>query len=357
MKILYGVQGTGNGHVSRANAMFEAFKAHPELDVTWLLSGRPRAQGCGVIPDFQWRRGLSFVTGDGGIRKFATLRQNNVMQCLRDVRELDLAPYDLVLSDYEPVVSHAARRRGMPVIGIGHLSAFQYRVPMRGGNPFTTAILRRFAPASLHVGLHWHHFDAPLLPPILDLHVPAGAPLPVPNKVLVYLPWENAEDVLAMLAPLKDYDFHVYHPQFANQDDGHVHRRALSRTGFKQDLVTARSVIANCGFESISECLHLGKRILTKPLHGQMEQHSNAAALEQLGYADTVTRLDTRGVKAWLDADTPSVQLDFPDVARELAGWIARGRVQALDELSVRLWSATRVMQAPMMDYRPVAAI
>src|SRR5690606_22092971 len=108
MKILSGVQGTGNGHGSRVDAMLEECKAHPELDVTWLLSGRPRAQGCGVIPDFTWRRGLSFVPGDGGIRKVATLRQNNVLQFLYDVHELDLAPYDLVVSDYEPVVSHAA---------------------------------------------------------------------------------------------------------------------------------------------------------------------------------------------------------------------------------------------------------
>ncbi|MDY6984583.1 MAG: glycosyltransferase family protein [Pseudomonadota bacterium] len=357
MKILYGVQGTGNGHVSRANAMFEAFKAHPELDVTWLLSGRPRAQGCGVIPDFTWRRGLSFVPGDGGIRKLATLRQNNVLQFLYDVHELDLAPYDLVVSDYEPVVSHAARRWGLPVVGIGHLYAFQYPVPMRGGNPFTTAILRKFAPATINVGLHWHHFDAPLLPPILDLHKPDVPQAVVRNKVLVYLPWENAQGVLDMLAPIGDYEFYVYHPQFTDADIGHVHKRALSRTGFKQDLHTAHCVIANCGFESISECLHLGKRVLTKPLRGQMEQDSNAAALEQLGYADTATQLDTRRVKAWLEADTPAVRIEFPDVACELASWIARGRTQSLDSLSAWLWSATRVMQAPMMDCRPAAAM
>ena len=365
MKILYGVQGTGNGHVSRANAMFEAFKAHPELDVTWLLSGRPRAQGCGVIPDFLWRRGLSFVPGNGGIRKFATLRQNNVPRFLYDVHELDLAPYDLVVSDYEPVVSHAARRWGLPVIGIGHLYAFQYPVPMRGGNPFATAILRNFAPATVNVGLHWHHFDAPLLPPILDLHKPDETQAVfdnkahgnvVRNKVLVYLPWENAEEVLAMLAPLRDYDFYIYHPQFSDADTGHLHKRALSRTGFKQDLFTAHSVLANCGFESISECLHLGKRVLTKPLRGQMEQHSNAAALELLGYAETATQLDTHRVKRWLADDTPAVRVEFPDVARELAAWIARGRLPSLHTLSARLWSATRVIQAPTPGCHPAVA-
>ncbi len=55
MKILYGVQGTGNGHISRANAMFDAFRAHPELEITWLLSGRDKEQGCGAIETFEWR--------------------------------------------------------------------------------------------------------------------------------------------------------------------------------------------------------------------------------------------------------------------------------------------------------------
>ena len=39
MKILYGVQGTGNGHIARARAMSEAFKAH-EVQVDFLFSGR-----------------------------------------------------------------------------------------------------------------------------------------------------------------------------------------------------------------------------------------------------------------------------------------------------------------------------
>lgn len=40
MKILYGVQGTGNGHISRARAMAQAFAEIPGLDVQFLFSGR-----------------------------------------------------------------------------------------------------------------------------------------------------------------------------------------------------------------------------------------------------------------------------------------------------------------------------
>jgi uncharacterized protein (TIGR00661 family) len=338
VKILYGVQGTGNGHISRANAMAEAFAAHPELEISWLLSGRDREQGCGAIETFDWRRGLTFVTGDGGINKFATFKKNSLMLFWKDVTALDLSPYDLVISDYEPVICYAAWRKGIPVTGISHLYAFNYPVPMRGGNPFTTTILRRFAPVSQPIGLHWHHFGHPILPPILDVHKPATMPAIVRNKVVVYLPWENAERVVAMLTPFPDYEFYIYHPSFSNADSGNLHRRAISRHGFKQDLFDAWGVIANCGFELISECLYLGKRVLTKPLSGQMEQYSNAAALEQLGYADTMTTLDPDKARQWLRSDATAVLLEFPNVARELAAWIAGGRKETLEELAGKMW-------------------
>lgn len=346
MKILYGVQGTGNGHISRANAMYDAFRAYPDLDITWLLSGRDKEQGCGVIENFEWRRGLTFVTGDGGIRKFATFQKNSLRLFWHDVTTLDLSPYDLIISDYEPVICYAAWRKRLPVIGISHLYAFNYPVPMRGGNPFTTAILRKFAPVTQPLGLHWHHFGHPILPPILDVHKPAVMPPMVRNKVVVYLPWENPQRVVALLAPFKDFDFYIYHPGFTNADEGHLHRRALSRNGFKQDLFDAWGVIANCGFELLSECLYLGKRILTKPLAGQMEQYSNAAALEELGYAETMTQLDARKVAAWLKAGHSAVQLDFPNVAAELARWIATGRKETIEELATKLWGGTLVNRA-----------
>lgn len=342
MKILYGVQGTGNGHISRANAMFDAFAAFPDLQITWLLSGRDKEQGCGAIENFEWRRGLTFVTGDGGIRKFATFQKNSLRLFWHDVKTLDLSSYDLIISDYEPVICYAAWRKGIPVIGISHLYAFNYPVPMRGGNPFTTLILRRFAPVTQAIGLHWHHFGYPILPPILDMHKPATMPPLVRNKVVVYLPWENQERVVALLKPFKDYAFYIYHPGFTNSDDGHLHRRAISRNGFKQDLFDAWGVIANCGFELLSECLYLGKHVLTKPLSGQMEQYSNAAALEQLGYAETMTTLDPRRVANWLKAECTAVQLAFPDVAKELAAWIADGRRQTLEALTARLWGETQ---------------
>lgn len=75
MKILYGVQGTGNGHISRASAMYEAFGNYPDLEVEWLLSGREKTLGCGAIENFLWREGMTFVTSAGKISFLQTLKK------------------------------------------------------------------------------------------------------------------------------------------------------------------------------------------------------------------------------------------------------------------------------------------
>lgn len=340
MKILYGVQGTGNGHISRASAMFEAFTNHPDLDITWLLSGRDRQRGCGAISNFDWRPGLTFITENGKINMLKTARHNNLFRFWRDVSELELNKYDLLITDFEPVLAHAARKRGMPVVGIGHQYAFRYDIPLKNSNPVVKGLMDYFAPATRSVGLHWHHFGHPILPPIVDLPVSTVPPPVEQNKVIVYLPFENLNDIRALFGQWPDYQFYVYHPEVWNQnsDLGSLHLRCISRDGFKQDLLTSSRVITNSGFELISECLQLGKGILTKPLQGQMEQHSNAAALDQLGYATVLDELNPLQILQWLKTDKKPIQLHYPDVAGALARWISGGCITSEEELAKQLW-------------------
>lgn len=342
MRILYGVQGTGNGHISRANALAAAFAAQPELQVDWLLSGRPREQGCGAIRQFQWRPGVTFKVERGRVDVLATLRNLRALRFLRDVRDLPLEGYDLVISDYEPVVSHAARRRGLPVLGIGHQYAFHHDIPLRGDNVLTRRIMRAFAPATLPVGLHWHHFGAPILPPILDLDLPDPIPPRQAGKVLVYLPFEDPASLLALFRPQPGREFVLYHPGMTPREEPGLAVRGLSRQ-FKAELATASRVVCNAGFELITECLHLGIPVLAKPVQGQMEQLSNAQALRELGYAQVMENLEPPLLAEWLDRDQPGVQRRYADVAQALAAWIATGCLEPVEVLAERLWRASGV--------------
>ena len=115
-------------------------------------------------------------------------------------------------------------------------------------------------------------------------------------------------------------------------------RRKANVHGFKSDLAAARGVICNTGFELISECLQWRKPVLTRPLAKQMEQLSNAAALQQLGYATTMQSLETQTARRWLDAMPEAPDVHFKDVAGALAEWLARGASRPVAELSGQLW-------------------
>jgi hypothetical protein len=100
-------------------------------------------------------------------------------------------------------------------------------------------------------------------------------------------------------------------------------------------------VICNAGFELISEALQLGKHILAKPLSGQMEQLSNAAALEQLGYATVEERIDYQALDFWFSCELGLARPSYPNVASALASWVHNGCEDSVESLSQTLWADT----------------
>ncbi len=114
-RILYAVQGTGNGHISRARVMAPKLR-QAGFDVTFLFSGRSRGAlfEMEIFDDFLWREGLTFAVSGGRIRYLETALKNNLLRFINDIRTLDLSSYDLIISDYEPVTSWAARKQDIP---------------------------------------------------------------------------------------------------------------------------------------------------------------------------------------------------------------------------------------------------
>ena len=342
MKILYGVQGTGNGHISRARMMARHLGSLG-VDVAWLFSGRPRENyfDMDIFGDFLCRRGLTFSYSNGRVSYLDTLRSNRFREFIADIRHLEVDDYDLVLTDYEPITAWAARLKRKTVIGVGHQYAFLHPVPMEGDNRVSRWLLRHFAPANISFGLHWSHFGHDILPPIVDPDlVHSQAPESGQNKVLVYLPFENQPSVTAMLKQIPGHDFFQYAPALSDARDGNVNLRKTCHSGFRQDLCSASAVICNAGFELVSECLHMGLPVLVKPLQQQTEQLSNARALETLGLARRIDSLAAEPVRNWLQGN-PSQHArrqNYPDVAKAISHWIVAGDYSTPAALSRSLW-------------------
>jgi uncharacterized protein (TIGR00661 family) len=112
-------------------------------------------------------KGLTFSTYRGRIRYLDTIFNLRFNEFFSDINSFDAAGYDLVITDFEPVTSRIAKKHHIPSIGIGHQYAFCYNIPTQGSTPVSRYIIRNFAPADYPVGLHWHHFNQPILPPVV----------------------------------------------------------------------------------------------------------------------------------------------------------------------------------------------
>lgn len=339
MRILFGVQATGNGHISRCRTLAKALKV-AGADVDYIFSGRDPKDYFDMndFGDYKTYEGMSFVTQNGKINIRKTISRIRAFRLIKDVRELDLDQYDTIISDFEPVSAWAAHHQERQCLGISNQVICQYLKPKEYGL-IANAIMKYYAPVTNPIGLHWFHFGHDLIPPIID-------PLATQSensKVVVYLPFESVDNILNLLMPFRQqYQFECFHPdikQSINQNN--INWYPLSRQAFTQAIVCCSGVISNTGFALISEALVLGKKILTKPVLGQFEQIYNGHCLEKLELAKVMNSLDQEILEYWLKQSSPEPVI-YPDVAPQLANWIVSGQREPLSVLSQSLWQQTK---------------
>ncbi len=340
MKLLYGIQGTGNGHISRSTRIIDCLqKQGVEVDV--IFSGRDvkNRYDSDIIKSPRFFKGFTFKVNRGGIQFFKTIKHLSLSSFYRDVQNFDASSYDIVITDFEPVSAWVAKVHKKHCIGIGHQYAFLHDIPMDRKNPLSKWILRFFAPADISIGMHWCHFNRPIVPPV----IPEGIDRPGSTKdhtlVLVYLPFEDRLQVRDLLLSFKDITFSVYAGEKGEKGsrEHNIVWHPFSKAEFYNDLARCSGVICNAGFELPSEALSLGKKILVKPVKGQFEQVSNAMALTMLNLGQSMKSLDRDHIKTWLSRkDAP--KMNFSNVAEHIAMWIAAGDLQSTDRLVKRTW-------------------
>lgn len=338
MKILYGIQGTGNGHISRCRTMAKEFSKRSD-QVDYIFSGREADQyfDMEAFGDYKVYKGLTFATKNGKINIRESAKKIRAFRLLKDLNKLDLSEYDCIISDFEPITSWAAHKQGRNCLGISNQAICHYFKP-KEYNLMANVIMRYYAPATTPIGLHWHHFGYPLVPPMIDpLHESDNN-----GKLIVYLPFESIDDIVSFLAPFSNqHDFICFHPAIKSIDTiNNITLHPLSRDYFTEVMSGCLGIICNTGFAAISEALILGKKILTKPVDGQFEQIYNGKCLDMLNMATVMPKLDHEKLTEWLKKAKPEPVI-YPNVAKELVDWILSGQEEPLESLSNRLWKST----------------
>lgn len=345
MKILYGVQGTGNGHIARARVMAKAFSNRSDVTADFVFSGRDPEKyfDMDIFGDYRTLTGLTFITQNGSVSQWQTVKQAKIGRFIKDIKSMDLSGYDLVLNDFEPVTAWAARRQGIPAISVSHQAAFSFPVPKLGDSFTDRLIMRFFAPTSIQLGVHWYHFGHSIMPPFIEDALDVE---PSNAHFLVYLPFESLSAIKALLQPFTDYKFECFHPDVPeDKEEGHIHWRKTSKPLFQEALKHSAGVIANGGFELSSECLQLGKKLLIKPLKGQYEQSSNMLTLEKLGLCTSMLSLEKDTVKTWLPSPAPE-PVHFPRDPNIFIDWLLTRNWHDTQAICDLLWQQVEFPQS-----------
>jgi uncharacterized protein (TIGR00661 family) len=309
--ILYGVNGEGSGHSTRAKEVISHLQrqGHSVHVVSFDRGLRNLSETFPVTEIF----GLRVTYINNRVRYRRTL-VSNLLKAPRAARSskqlarlVEDEKIDLVITDFEPLTAHVAHRKRLPLINIDNQHAItNTRVSLPRGyarDAATVKLVTHMMTPHADAYLVLSFFSVPvkgrnthLFPPVLRQEVLAATPR-AGDYALVYVT-SPAKDLAALLRQVR-YKFIAYGFGCEGQE-GNILFKKPGMESFLRDLAGCSSVIANAGFSLVSEALHLGKPYLAIPVQNQFEQTFNAYYVSKMGYGAFWDNLDKEKIESFL---------------------------------------------------------
>lgn len=318
MRILYAIQGTGNGHLARATEIVPILKSMAGTDI--LVSGTQSDLEVPFRIDYRFS-GLSFMIGqNGGVDILGTIRKMQFLQFIKDVRNLPVKKYDLVISDFEPVSAWACCLRKKTCIGLSHQNAVLHpSAPKPEFNDFFgKQILKKYAPATFKYGFNFRESSPDIFAPVIRQAIRTAKATSKPHYT-VYLPAYSDQQIQDVLSKIQNIEWQVFskHSKETYQS-GNIHFHPISLDGFTQSFLSCTGLICTAGFEGPAEALFLGKKLCVIPMKNQYEQYCNAAFLKSMGIKvlDSFSR-SIPEIIDWVEK-APTLQINYPDLTRKI---------------------------------------
>lgn len=318
MKILYAIQGTGNGHASRALEVVPHLQRRADVDV--LISGYQ----CELKFPFDIKYkcyGLSFIFGKkGGIDLWKTLKKVKFRKLIKEIKSIPVKEYDLIINDFEPVSAWACKFKNVPMISLSHQNAvLDKNAPQYGKFRFERLILKYYAPAKNKFGFHFKSYSSSTFLPVIRKEIRYKN---VTNKghYTVYLPAYGDKKLINMLSQFSDTKWEV----FSKHTDKHqLHNnitiRPVNGKEFIKSMASSNGVLCGAGFETPAEALYLRKKLMVIPMKNQYEQQCNALALKEMG-VPVLKKLNKKQlpkIANWLKSEN-TIMVEYPDVTEDI---------------------------------------
>jgi uncharacterized protein (TIGR00661 family) len=316
MKILYAIQGTGNGHVSRARDIVPLLAQKGELDI--LISNEGQADVKLDYPIKYRMHGQGFIFGKkGGVDLLETYKKANLKQFWKEVKTLPVKDYDIVISDFEPVSAWACYLAKKPCVGLSHQAAV---VNKKSPKPKKTdlvgsIVLKYYAPATVQYGFHFNAYDKNIYTPVIRQQVRNLQPTQG-NYYIVYLPAYSDKKILNVLSHFKNEKWVVFSKHNKKPfTKGNISFTPPQNEAFLQSLAGCKGVLCGAGFETPAEAFYLQKKLLVIPMKNQYEQQCNAAALKEMGVpvVKSLKEKHLDKIRQWLQSEQ-ALTVHYPDI-------------------------------------------
>ncbi|MEJ7779676.1 MAG: glycosyltransferase family protein [Daejeonella sp.] len=325
MRILYAIQGTGNGHLSRSLDIIPCLEKHGQVDI--LISG---SQGDLILPfPVKYRlSGLSFIFGNsGGVSLWKTVARTNLRKLFKSIKNLPVENYDLVINDFEPVSAWACYFKNKACISLSHQAAV-----LSPGLPqpehtdmLGKLILNNYAPSSSKYGFHFSAKGDNIFTPVIRKAV-REQQISNAGHYTVYLPSYDDKRLIDSLSEFKDVQWDVFSKHNSKPSrTKNIIIHPIDSARFTSSMAASSGVLCGAGFETPAEALYLGKKLMVVPMKNQYEQHLNAAALQAMK-VPVIKGIKPKyypRIAAWLE-NGEKIPVNYPDITCEIIDMIVK---------------------------------
>lgn len=348
MRIIYGCNSQGQGHLSKAATLVPLLEARRH-EVRVISSG-PQPPS---IYQFNWHRhfaGLPYVLQDGKTNPWQTVRNwaskfpatlASLFELKRMVQEFEP---ELIISDFEPMTGNPLLSPGCEVVSMcRQVALLDPNIPLPPCRTIhqrmTGTMIRCFTMGATRFhGFHYSPDSHRCLPPVIRedlLHYPVveGKHLFIYNyhhtgkgEIERLLNWSRRRGI-----PVRAYGFPG---EISRGLHGNVLMQPSDRSQMMVDLASCRAAIVTSGLTTPLEAFLLKKPVVTVPLEDQWEQYANAWHLELAGMAK---------MSATWDYDA-ALELPVPTTDHPAWSWLTTSPHHILDAILMENTSSASLL-------------
>ena len=304
MKIFYAIQGTGNGHLSRAEQLYPHLQKYGDVD--FFLSGS-NAQLNTTLPIKYKSNGVSLHYKSTGGMDYGKISKSLGLNIYKEAKALPIEKYDVIINDFEFITSLACSFKKKKSVQFGHQASFQSKLTPRAStfNPIGNLVLDRFVKSTHYLGLHFESYDKNIYNPIIKEEI-VQAKVIDEGHIAVYLPQYAIEFVTPYFLAFPTFNFEVFTKEVKQVTiNKNITFYPIDNKAFTDRLIRCHGIITAGGFETPAEAMYLKKKVLSIPILNHFEQECNGEAMKKLG-VKVIKKIDSnfnQVFSEWVNGD------------------------------------------------------